>query len=430
MMQLQVWGGAGEHGRSCYWLRQGDTSILLDCGVKRVGCGEYPLLEPEAVAQLDAVFLSHAHEDHSIAIPWLYKLGFKGKVWTTRHTAEQLPAYYTAWTNYVNKKGGSLPYSEADIAAIEFVYIEDISPTLRWADLTPDLRFCWGRSGHMLGSVWLLFDLGGQRFFYSGDYTEESLLLGTDSPQDVPGGMGALHGAVIDAAYGADPEQQANKLEQLYTASAQILADGGHLLLPVPRSGRGQELLVLMRQRFPAVPLLVEPELLQAMEQLADQPAWLRPGARELIADALLPGSVEVIRDDAQRARLLGADAQPGIFFTTDGMMQSVKAQAYVARLRQRPGSGIVITGHAAEGSYAQELLRMDAAARGCRMDVVRYKIHQGLPDVRRMLQQLTAGAIVLVHAPHNATNQLLAQLVSEGFTGLLSLQPGASIQL
>ncbi|MFC5451552.1 hypothetical protein [Paenibacillus aestuarii] len=72
----------------------------------------------------------------------------------------------------------------------------------------------------------------------------------------------------------------------------------------------------------------------------------------------------------------------------------------------------------------------MDAAARGCRMDVVRYKIHQGLPDVRRMLQLLTCDAIVLVHAPHDATNQLLAQLVVEVFTGLLSLQPGASIQL
>lgn len=51
---------------------------------QKEGTGQYPLIEPEIVPQLDAVLLSHAHEDHSVAIPLLYKMGYQGEVWTTR----------------------------------------------------------------------------------------------------------------------------------------------------------------------------------------------------------------------------------------------------------------------------------------------------------------------------------------------------------
>ena len=83
MIKLNVWGGAGEHGRSAYLLSGSLYRLLLDCGVKKEGNGEYPLIEPAVVPQLDAVLLSHAHEDHSVAIPLLYKLGYTGEVWTT-----------------------------------------------------------------------------------------------------------------------------------------------------------------------------------------------------------------------------------------------------------------------------------------------------------------------------------------------------------
>lgn len=37
MSTLTIWGGAGEHGRSSYLLqnKDGQSGILLDCGVKK-----------------------------------------------------------------------------------------------------------------------------------------------------------------------------------------------------------------------------------------------------------------------------------------------------------------------------------------------------------------------------------------------------------
>lgn len=35
MIKLNVWGGAGEHGRSAYLLSGSQFHLLLDCGVKK-----------------------------------------------------------------------------------------------------------------------------------------------------------------------------------------------------------------------------------------------------------------------------------------------------------------------------------------------------------------------------------------------------------
>lgn len=125
MTKLTIWGGAGEHGRSSYLLQGKESCILLDCGVKKEGKGEYPLLDAAVIPQLQAVFLSHAHEDHSMALPLLYKYGYKGKVWTTRDTFRQLPGYFEAWSRYTAAESAGLPYGDEDKQAMEFMFLDE-----------------------------------------------------------------------------------------------------------------------------------------------------------------------------------------------------------------------------------------------------------------------------------------------------------------
>ncbi|GAS84729.1 MBL fold metallo-hydrolase [Paenibacillus amylolyticus] len=184
MIKLNVWGGAGEHGRSAYLLSGSNVRLLLDCGVKKEGTGQYPLIEPEIVPQLDAVFLSHAHEDHSVAIPLLYKMGYQGEVWTTRETRAQLRTYFANWRRFVERMGEELPYDEADEQAIRYRYLEDEVVSLTWFEPIPEVKVMWGRSGHLAGSVWFGVEMEGKRIFYSGDYTSESMLLQADCPAE------------------------------------------------------------------------------------------------------------------------------------------------------------------------------------------------------------------------------------------------------
>ncbi|MEO2210908.1 MBL fold metallo-hydrolase [Paenibacillus amylolyticus] len=184
MIKLNVWGGAGEHGRSAYLLSGSQFRLLLDCGVKKEGTGQYPLIDPEIVPQLDAVFLSHAHEDHSVAIPLLYKMGYQGEVWTTRETREQLRTYFTNWRRFAERVGEKLPYDEADEQAIRYRYLEGEVVSQTWFEPIPEVKVMWGRSGHLAGSVWFGVEMEGKRIFYSGDYTSESMLLQEDCPAE------------------------------------------------------------------------------------------------------------------------------------------------------------------------------------------------------------------------------------------------------
>ncbi|MCG7379174.1 MBL fold metallo-hydrolase [Paenibacillus sp. ACRSA] len=193
MIKLNVWGGAGEHGRSAYLLSGSTQRLLLDCGVKKGGAGEYPLLDQEIVPQLNAVLLSHAHEDHSVAIPLLYNLGYQGEVWTTRETREQLDTYFKAWRNNTERAGYAVPYEESDVQSIRYRYLEQEAACGAWFELIPGVWAIWGRTGHLAGSVWFAIEMDDQRIFYSGDYTSESMLLQEDDPLETLRRAGRLY---------------------------------------------------------------------------------------------------------------------------------------------------------------------------------------------------------------------------------------------
>lgn len=143
-------GRGREHGRSAYLLSGSKFRLLLDCGVKKEGSGQYPLIDPEIVPQLDAVLLSHAHEDHSVAIPLLYKMGYQGEVWTTRETKEQLGTYFRAWRSNMERAGYVIPYDTTDEQRIRYRFLENEADRGHWFEIIPGVAAVWGVAG-----IWL-----------------------------------------------------------------------------------------------------------------------------------------------------------------------------------------------------------------------------------------------------------------------------------
>ncbi|WP_339318718.1 MBL fold metallo-hydrolase [Paenibacillus sp. FSL R10-2734] len=434
MSTLTIWGGAGEHGRSSYLLqnKDGQSGILLDCGVKKEGPGEYPLLDTDIIPHLQAVFLSHAHEDHSIALPLLYKYGYSGKVWTTKATVKQLPDYFDAWDKYVVAQSASLPYGEIDKQSIQFMYLEEHIPPQTWLRIAPNLRIQWGRSGHLAGSVWLILELEGKSVFFSGDYTRESQLLIADSPTIMEAGAKEVVDlSIVDAAYGADPDEQLIKLQQLESTICNTLQKGGSVLLPVPTHGRSQELIVWASECFPDNPLIVEEELMAPLRALSGKTDWLKEYAL-LRVDALFNRkNLCIVSNSDERAKAL-LILKGAIIFTNDGMMQSTKAQAYFHQLSASPDNHVIFTGHLAAGSFGHHLVKQSKIEESsdihCSISLIRYKVHQGLPDIRKMLQTVPSHRTVLVHAPKPHIDHVTSILEGEGFTGLYSLLPGSTL--
>ncbi|WP_258166163.1 MBL fold metallo-hydrolase [Paenibacillus sp. PCH8] len=518
MIKLNVWGGAGEHGRSAYLLSGNRFRLLLDCGVKKEGTGEYPLIEPEIVPQLNAVLLSHAHEDHSVAIPLLYKMGYQGEVWTTRETREQLRTYFANWRRFAERVGEVLPYDEADEQAIRYRYLEDAAVSQTWFELIPEVKVMWGRSGHLAGSVWFGLQAEGKKIWYSGDYTSESMLLQEDCPAEaflqasslrdnlvldassnqqwgteeliainsgqkaglfiksqdqtsvtseissrtlvsteipikqgdftsngVDGAgragranvadvapisyVGLVDLAIVDAAYGTDRDTQADKLKQLERAIRQTIDQGGKVLLPMPVVGRGQEIILWIRQQFPNVPIIVEQGLVDGMKQLMHVPYWLREKGEHITGsllqdelDCFLTGrGWDLPTTTQEREQLLDQHAA-SLWFIPDGMMQSSLARWYYSQLSDREENLILLTGHTAHGTFADKLLRESGKYGACEVRKIRYKVHQGWKDVERMMHRIPTRHTVLVHADRAETDRLKEGLLRN------SPSPGTAI--
>ncbi len=82
-MQLRFIGADHEVTGSCHFVSACGKNFLLDCGMEQ-GADIYENAElPVPPSDIDYIFLSHAHIDHSGLIPYLYAHGFRGSVYAT-----------------------------------------------------------------------------------------------------------------------------------------------------------------------------------------------------------------------------------------------------------------------------------------------------------------------------------------------------------
>ena len=90
MIKFLPIGGADDIGASCYYLNIDGTGILLDCGIhpQKTGMESLPKFELLKNEPLDFLFISHAHQDHIGAMPFLIKEYPHVKVFATKQTID------------------------------------------------------------------------------------------------------------------------------------------------------------------------------------------------------------------------------------------------------------------------------------------------------------------------------------------------------
>jgi len=407
-VKVDVWGGAGEHGRACFRVQVRELSILLDCGGKKEQGGLYPSIVPEQVQPLRAVFLSHAHEDHMAALPLLLKHGYTGEIWLTRETYRQLSKYANAWRNYVEKQGKTLPYEYRDWDKLNYRFLDEECGQGQWLSLMPELRICWGPSGHLPGGVWVLLELDGHLIYYSGDYSAESSVLQATMPEDSLTEGRRIETAIVDAAYAAAPSSQELLLTELTNKLKQVHQRGGHTLMPVPLYGRGLDFLIELSERLPHIPIAAEAALVNVWEQLLrleSANVWLRSDTTVRITQAL--NKVRVISEAQERMSLV--EGEPCIMLSPDAMVLAEPAKSYRRLIMNDARHAIVFTGHVSADAVMPAEIKCEIAS-------CLYKVHQGLLDVERMLKQLNPIHVLLVHARAQSTEELIHELVRKGF--------------
>lgn len=273
-MDLRFLGAAGTVTGSKHLITFEGRRVLLDCGLFQ---GEKALRErnwrtpPVPPSEIDAIVLSHAHIDHTGALPLYVKYGFRGPIYCTSATADLtrilLPDaahIQEEEAERANRRGYSkhhpaLPLFTNEDAerALKLLEVRNFRQEFSVID---GVRATYRRAGHILGSAHIdvkLGNAGASRLVFSGDIGRWDRPILRD-PELVDGADVLL----LESTYGdrLHPPDRAAELQRVVNEGA---GRGGAIVVPAFAVGRAQELLWMLREleeakKIPELPIFVD----------------------------------------------------------------------------------------------------------------------------------------------------------------------------
>jgi len=364
-IRLTALGGFREVGRSCILMQTRESSVLLDCGLN-VGSphDRFPYFDvPEFnVRDLDAVIISHAHLDHCGLVPFLYKYGYRGPVYSTLPTRNLSTMLQLDFIQICEKEGTPQPYSKRDVKSTVLHTIP-----LSWGkvtDIAPDIKLTLHNSGHILGSsmVHLHFGKGDYNFVYSGDFKYQKTRLLEKATVKFP----RVESLLIESTYGGPqdriPSRQDSEkeLKQILNST---LKRGGKVLIPVLAVGRAQELLIVLEEYITKgfidkVPIFIDGLISEATAIHTANPDFLSSDLREKILhqgkNPFLSDFFETV--SAQEERLNIITGGPCIIMATSGMLIGGPSVQYLRGLAEDSKSSLIFVSYQVSGTLGSRI--------------------------------------------------------------------------
>ena len=363
-MKIKLAGGVGEYGRSAFLISDNHNTLLLDAGIMK-GNGilesqRYPVLTKEEIQEVTSVFITHSHEDHCGAVPFLIEKGFNGKIYSTEETQSQIRAQQLLPEPIMESQWQILSMDNGQ----------------QQMALGNRLTIQWGMNGHMPGSVWYMLTGKKHRIFYSGDFSPESSLMAYQKPISRRTDL-----VIVDAAYGEDCQEQADLIGKMFAAMEQCLKKGGKVLIPVPGQGRGLDLLALFvnRNYYWKVPLLVEEKIARAFEACQNKEEWLHSKGKKLLRTFLQEKEIMTRFTEKQQ---LENSWKEGILLVDGAMMESPLAQHFYNQMQEK--DLVILNGNQAANTMGSRLLKELRTSGRPETIQIRYNVHM---DEKRALQ-------------------------------------------
>jgi putative mRNA 3-end processing factor len=402
MIEIRFLGGCKEVGRLGMLIDTGTEKFLWEYGIS-VQKGDKPI---QPSINLDSVFVSHAHLDHSGLLPQLYRLGYDGSVYADPATFDLLYILLRDSLKLQKREGGPLDYLMADIRKLErdrrFLKAGEKEDFV-----TSSIEF--HNAGHIPGSVMQLLDNGGKRILFTGDvkFIDTQLMEGAESE------FRDIDVLISESTYSYTNHPDRKGLENsLKKIVQETVYGGGICLIPAFAVGRTQEMLIILHEL--GVPVYMDGMGIRATEAILRHPKSVRN--HKTLQKAF--SRARKVDRGTNRDRILES---PCVILTTAGMLNGGPVVHYISRLYNRPDCSLVMTGFQVPGTAGRTLLDTGKFVNeeikvrpSMRMEFLDFSAHTDHDHLIEFYRKVNPKKILLVHG--DKTEEFVKELEKIGF--------------
>ena len=406
-MKLTFYGGAKMVTGANYLLESGGQKILIDCGLHQGNrfCEKLNFeLFPYDPKEISAVFITHAHIDHTGLLPKLVKGGFRGRVYSTPPTKD--------FAELLLLDSEHILMEDAEHLGVPPLYgVREIEELMaRWEGVDyhnpinlEKFKITFYNAGHILGSSSIKIESEGKKILFSGDLgNSPTPLIG--AREEIPDGIDYC---LIESTYGDRVhEDRPKRKELLEDIIEDAVKEGGVLMIPAFAMERTQELLFELNEltengRIPSVPVFLDsPLAIKLTEVYKKYENYFNSEARELIktGDAIFnfPGLKKTLTTD--ESKTINDVPPPKIIIAGSGMSTAGRILHHEKRYLPDPKSTLLIIGYQGYGSLGRKILDGEKTVRihkedvavNCRIvSIGGYSAHADQPQLLKWLEPM-----------------------------------------
>ncbi len=464
-MKLTFWGAAQTVTGSLHMLEVGSRRVFLDCGLYQGRRSEAKRLNtefPAAPGSVDAVFLSHAHIDHSGLLPKLYREGFRGPIHATDATVDlcgsmlrdsaHIQQKDAEWVNRRERRRGgdrieplySMEDAEGVLELFESVdYDRPFQPF-------PGMEVEYRDAGHILGSatITLTIEENGhtRRLGFTGDLGRANRPILRD-----PRTMSDCDWLICESTYGGevhDPPDRAK--DRLAEVVGETASRGGKVIIPAFAVGRTQEIVFRLDEltnegRLPPIPVVVDsPLAVNVTDIFRRHPECYDDDLRTYMETDPEPfgfSRLAYVRD-VEESKRLNASNLPMVIISASGMAEAGRILHHLRNNVEDPKNTVLIVGYCAPHTLARRIVERQKTVKifgephrlRAEVEVMNsYSAHADEPELVEFVGRFDRDRmrrIFLVHGDPDRQIALTGALENAGFSDVHRPQRGETVEL